>query len=905
MPNLLLPGYSICENPKLREEWVNPCKLPPSTKDSDIITKNSELCKKEQKGVDLYLPATEILEALDNVSKKESSKVKEVVVEIGAETGKVKIKPKNTANKYKYCYVPKCTTYTIRGLYALPEHPIRKWAWIDACQFPTNSPKSATVCWKHFQKSDFKSEIDYENLSTCHFPRLHTSAVPTLLLPGFSLIYESPKKNEINEESIAQLSIDNLNKNVVRSQHLLQDSDMIATITEVCKNDQNDIGLYVQGTESLDVLGNEDIAKKENSNVREVIMETSSNPLGFQNCEKINNSWMVRDASVFLKYCCPECEFADQNLSNFTDHAIANHKDAFALFPVENIVAEQTEGIKMVLQKQQCEGCLLPECVCTTNSQNVNLNVNEKLTMGNHKNDKNSLPVENFLEEQKQEGNVIWIQRNRTHKGMQQDESKVSIGSKEIQKQVLCEVCPILQLSSTKKVISHRREIHMNGGKICCPHCNQSLTTWSGLKLHIDAKHHENSEKKFTCDECQKAFIFEYSWKLHKLTSHNKKVCDICGAKFITKRDLHDHMITKHNAEGGTLFSCEKCTFSTPLRGKFTRHKFFKHGFERHKQCPHCDYRTATNQKLNRHIDNNHSDQDAEKKHVCEKCGKSFIFESSLTDHVKYLCKHSRHEIRSAGYIQKKNAKYKLKNISNPELQLQLKCDYCEEILTTSKRFKNHYKNLHPGKPIITEGLTKLNCTNCDEFFLTGWELDRHLNLDHEIQTKLNFCKKCKTSYTKEHKHCIKDNVYPCQTKKYLCNECGKCCTSKQHLQRHIEVIHEEVKHACDQCDKSYSTKRLLASHKQSVHENCKDFECKLCCKQLGSYLKLKNHNWQSHSQMTCEICGKQAANPTLMRKHKIVAHNETEGVLFCKKCPKAMFFTQSNFEKHMIDKHG
>ena len=81
MPNLLLPGYSICENPTIREEWVNPCKLPPSTKDFDIITKNSELCKKEQKDVDLFRPATatEILEAIGNVSKKESSKVKKLL----------------------------------------------------------------------------------------------------------------------------------------------------------------------------------------------------------------------------------------------------------------------------------------------------------------------------------------------------------------------------------------------------------------------------------------------------------------------------------------------------------------------------------------------------------------------------------------------------------------------------------------------------------------------------------------------------------------------------------------------------------------------------------------------------------------------------------------------------------
>ena len=71
-----------------------------------------------------------------------------------------------------------------RGLTVLPEHPVRRQAWIDACQFPAKTPNSTRVCWKHFQKSDFKGEIDYENLSTCHFPRINTSTVPSLLLPG-------------------------------------------------------------------------------------------------------------------------------------------------------------------------------------------------------------------------------------------------------------------------------------------------------------------------------------------------------------------------------------------------------------------------------------------------------------------------------------------------------------------------------------------------------------------------------------------------------------------------------------------------------------------------------------------------------------------------------------------------
>ena len=117
-------------------------------------------------------------------------------------------------------------------------------------------------------------------------------------------------------------------------------------------------------------------------------------------------------------------------------------------------------------------------------------------------------------------------------------------------------------------------------------------------------------------------------------------------------------------------------------------------------------------------------------------------------------------------------------------------------------------------------------------------------------------------------------------------------------------MVHEKVKHACDQCDKSFTTQRQLQSHKQSVHEDCREFECKPCGKQLGSYNNLRKHNWQSHTQMTCEICGKQAANPNLMRKHKIFVHNETKGVLFCENCPKSVFFTQSKYEKHMEDKH-
>ena len=44
------------------------------------------------------------------------------------------------------------------------------------------------------------------------------------------------------------------------------------------------------------------------------------------------NPWAVENASVFLKYCCPECEYFDQNLDSFTNHALENHANSNILF---------------------------------------------------------------------------------------------------------------------------------------------------------------------------------------------------------------------------------------------------------------------------------------------------------------------------------------------------------------------------------------------------------------------------------------------------------------------------------------------------------------------------------------------------------------------------------------------
>ena len=56
----------------------------------------------------------------------------------------------------------------------------------------------------------------------------------------------------------------------------------------------------------------------------DVKIEPSNNPLEIIHSKARNNPWEVEDVSVFLKYHCPECEFHDQNLQFFADHALGN-----------------------------------------------------------------------------------------------------------------------------------------------------------------------------------------------------------------------------------------------------------------------------------------------------------------------------------------------------------------------------------------------------------------------------------------------------------------------------------------------------------------------------------------------------------------------------------------------------
>ena len=152
------------------------------------------------------------------------------------------------------------------------------------------------------------------------------------------------------------------------------------------------------------------------------------------------------------------------------------------------------------------------------------------------------------------------------------------------------------------------------------------------------------------------------------------------------------------------------------------------------------------------------------------------------------------------------------------------------------------------------------------------------MNLEHGLQTKMNYCKICRFEYKDVH----------------------NCCVQKQKGDK------RERKYPCSLCPREFSNHHHLIHHVKSVHENRLDHECKQCKKKFVSKARLTSHIFQTHSsQVNCEICDKKISNPQQLKRHKVFSHNETEGAIFCAHCPKSVFFLESTYNIHMKNKHS
>ena len=208
--------------------------------------------------------------------------------------------------------------------------------------------------------------------------------------------------------------------------------------------------------------------------VNESILPTID-PIKMETITEIN-PWMVDNASDFLNYCCPECDFKDKNLHLFSDHALENHKKASVLFDEvsidikenqieENEYVDYKSDSKNIFKGDQSD---ISEDISETNNHNA-IELHENYDLKSEPSD--------------------FIEASVTNSVSDNEEKYIDKDQPIFSKCSLCDFQVEYSLRN-KKMQNHLMNEHgdSNGRSIFkCQKCGKELTELRGMKNHMNA----------------------------------------------------------------------------------------------------------------------------------------------------------------------------------------------------------------------------------------------------------------------------------------------------------------------------------------------------------------------------------------------------------------------------------
>lgn len=356
--------------------------------------------------------------------------------------------------------------------------------------------------------------------------------------------------------------------------------------------------------------------------------------------------------------------------------------------------------------------------------------------------------------------------------------------------------------------------------------------------------------------------------------------CHICGKKFKSRGFLKRHMKNHPDHMFRKKYQCTDCDFTTNKKLSFHSHleghklivknervpeytEYTRHYREasplspnklilRDKEsklhkCKYCEYETAEQGLLNRHLLAVHSKTFT---HVCAECAKGFR-------HPSELKKHMRTHTGEKPYG----------------------CQLCDFRCADPSNLKTHVKSKHAAE-------LPFKCAHCPQSFADDKDLQRHMDIFQGHKT--HQCPHCEHKSTNSSD--LKRHIISVHTKDFphKCDVCEKGFHRPSELKKHAETHRGSKVHQCRHCEFKISDPFTLSRHILSVHTKELPFKCKRCKRGFRMLNELKKHA-KTHSGRKvyqCQYCEYNTADASGFKRHVISIHtkNYPHRCDYCKK---------------------
>ena len=299
----------------------------------------------------------------------------------------------------------------------------------------------------------------------------------------------------------------------------------------------------------------------------------------------------------------------------------------------------------------------------------------------------------------------------------------------------------------------------------------------------------------------------------------------------------------------------------------------------------------------------NYRTQNVQKLFKCDKCGKAFIDEHYLKNHLIRIhnqCLFCSKDFPALSELTQHSKTHFTADSSHVTRKLSLQCTLCGKSFANATRLNIHLRGHTGEKPF--------KCDHCHKAFTNKSHLARHVRIHsgekpfetHRVihtQEKPFTCDQCGKAFTYKWVFTTHLRTHT-GDKPFKCDQCDKAFTQKHHLTYHLRTHTGEKPFRCDQCDKAFNQKSLLTRHLRN-HTGEKPFTCDQCYKAFAHKSSLNAH-LRIHTgdkPFKCDQCDK-----AFTQKHHLTYHLRThtgEKPFRCSQCDK-VFADISTLTSHL-----